>query len=123
MARSHGRPFVTNRLLEDAATDSDPRSVSESAARHTTKRFINVVCVGTALLLVIVFSVFREIHHNRELYRMSRMVASSEAQARQWQERLRLEEAREASLRAELPVQPFLVRSLQAEKAGHTLPN
>src|ERR1039457_4176214 len=123
MERNYFRQYATDGLREATTGENLDPFGPETAAPHPTREFINGVYVATAMLLVLVFSVFREIHHNGDLYRLSQMVASSEAQTRQWQERLRLEEAREASLLAELQSQPFLARNLQFERAGRSLPN
>jgi hypothetical protein len=63
--------------------------------------------VAAAIFLIVVLFVFREIQHNRELYRMSRLVSAAEAQRRQSQELLRLELVREARIVAEFQTQRY----------------
>lgn len=55
-----------------------------------------------ALFLFVVFCVFREVRHSRELFRINQMVLAADAQRQHWQELERLDEAREATLLAEL---------------------
>lgn len=75
------------------------------------------------MFLVVLFFVFREIQHNRELYRMSRLVAAAEAQTRQWQERQRMEEAQRAGLLAVLHTQQLPTRNPRIINASYILPN
>jgi len=72
------------------------------------ERFLPWVCLAIALFAMAVFSVVREIQHSRELYRMSQEVTLAEAQRRQCLEALRMSEAREARLQAELQGRPLL---------------
>ncbi len=90
--------------------EEDPNAPAAAAASRRDWELLvgRVVMIGT-LFLFMVFSVFREIHYNRELYRMSRMVTASETQARLWHQQLRIEEAREARMEAASSVQPGIV--------------
>lgn len=83
-------------LSEATATPGEPHS------NPVALRFLRRVATGTALFLMLVCFIAREITHNRELYRMGRLVAAAEAETRQWRERQRQEEANEARLAAEL---------------------
>jgi hypothetical protein len=70
--------------------------------RDPRKQFIRRVSTLGQIFLVVVLFVFLEIRHYHELYEMSRRVGVAELQARQAEERLRLEQAREAAIEAEL---------------------
>jgi hypothetical protein len=120
---NHNWQYKTEFSDEGMTTNNDNPSGMEINPSHPARRFINGVCVASALFLIMVFSVFREIQHNRELYRMSRMVATSEAQMRQWQERFRLEEAREAGFQAVLQSQSFSTSNPQIAEVNYPLPN
>jgi hypothetical protein len=74
------------------------------------------------VFLILVFMVFREVKHSRELYRMNQLVIATEAQRRQWQELARLDEAREAGLMAEVLRLQSLPRESQIMQATYTLP-
>jgi hypothetical protein len=75
------------------------------------ERVLPWICLAVAVFAMAVFSVVREIQHNRELYRMSQRVAVAETQRRQSQQALRMAEAREAKLQAELQLRPILTRN------------
>ena len=93
----------------------DPRQTSRTfRAERTKNRFLRPACILSAVFLVLVMFVFREIDHARQLYRMSRLVAQAEAQTYQWQEKQRLEEARAAGLIAALYSQQHSERNLHA---------
>jgi hypothetical protein len=94
-----------------------------TAPPPVTERFLCLVGVAAVLFLAIVFSVFREIEHNRELYDLSRKLAATEANARHWQEQLRLEEARSAGLEAALQARTFDARNPQAIQADYLSAN
>lgn len=102
-------------------SDCEPPS-GEFGSGQKLSRFIQLACYAVAIFIVFVFCVVREIEHSRELYRMSRLVSAAEAQKRQWQERHRLDEAREAELLAELLRQQSLPRDPQRIPASHRLP-
>jgi hypothetical protein len=110
-------------VSEARAYDDSDRLRGGLSPQHRTKRFARCVCLGSALFLIIVFFVFREMQHYRELYRMSLLVATAEAQTRQWQERQRMEEAQKAGLLAELHRQQFSTGDPQVIKAAYVLPN
>ena len=96
--------------------DADSSGTDGTPAREPG-RFLPWVCVAAALFAMVVFSVLREIQHNRELYQMSQKVTSAEAERKQCQEQLRMAEAREAKLQAELQGRPFLTRNPQVVPA------
>ena len=94
----------------------------EFASPQKRNRFLQLAGSASVIFLVLVFLVFREIAHNRELYQMSRMVAAAEAQKQLWKERHRLDEARAAALMAELLRQQSLSRDNQFIKANYVRP-
>jgi hypothetical protein len=106
----------------DLASENSDRGEDQSGAdgppARDSERFLPWVCLALALFAMAVFSVVREIQHNRELYRMSQQVTWAEAQRRQCLEALRMAEAREASLQAELQGRPFLTRNVQVMPAS-----
>ncbi len=69
---------------------------------HHQWRFLNAIGYMTIVFLVLVFSVFREVAHSRELFHMNQLMLAADAQRRHWQEVARLEEAQDARLMAEL---------------------
>lgn len=111
-------PFISqtrNSFAENIGGQSDGEStsanLSDSGSGHANeefgsaqhqKRFLKRVGYSSVVFLVLVFSVFREVKHSRELFRMNQLVAVADAQRRHWQEMQRLDEAREACLMAEL---------------------
>ena len=121
--QNHARWRGSEPVPEALAYDDSDQLGGELLPQNRTKRFARCVFVGSGLFLIIVFFVFREIQHYRELYRMSRLVATAEARTRQWQERERIEEAQKASLLAELHRQQFSTGDSQVIKAAYVLPN
>ena len=103
------------------AGDGEP-SDGEFASPQKRNRFLQLAGSASVIFLVLVFLVFREIAHNRELYQMSRMVAAAEAQKQFWKERHRLDEARAAALMAELLRQQSSSRDNQVIKANYVRP-
>lgn len=111
-------PFISqtrNPFAEEIGNATDGESVPGSAARndpgHTDvatrpaqfqKRFFKFIGCLLMIFVVLVFSVFREVKHSRELFHMNQLLAAAEAEKRQWQELQRLDEAREALLMAQL---------------------
>ena len=70
----------------DAASGGDGGpAAGEFGSVQKRSRFTQLACYAVAIFIVLVFCVFREIEHRRELYRMSRLVSAAEAQQRQWQ--------------------------------------
>ena len=63
---------------------------------------LKVTACSCVLFLFLLFCVFREVRHSRELFRMNRLVLAADMQRQHWQELERLDEAREATLLAEL---------------------
>ena|SRR5580704_9522720 len=103
----------------DAASSLRSKSAElKHASTRNVRRFINRVCLFAALFLALTFCVLREIQHNHELYQMSRKVSASEAQARSWQEKFRLEQAHEAQLKSTLQSQSEVPRTPQVTNAG-----
>ena len=105
-------------------------SLSNSDGEHTRgkfgsaqheRRFLKRAGFSSVVFLVLVFCVFREVKHSRELFQMNRLVAVAEAQRRQWQELQRLDEAREACLMAELLRLQSLPRDTQIVKVSTPL--
>lgn len=88
---------------------------------HTLHTAQKGVCIVSILLAVLLLSVFREIQHTRELYKMSRMVTLAEAERRQWQERWRLAEGRTAGLLAAMHGQSAPSRDVQVIPASHVI--
>lgn len=84
--------------------------------------FLKRVGYFSVLFLVVIFSVFREVKHSHDLFRMSQMVAAADVERRQWQERERLDEARSAYLAAEVfRLESLLPRDAKTGKStGHT---
>jgi len=131
-------PFISptrNPIVEHIGGQSDGESasasLSNSDSEHTggkfgfaqhEKCFLKRAGFLSAVFLVLVFSVFREVKHSRELFQMNRLVAVAEAQRRQWQERQRLDEAREACLMAEVLRLQSLPRDTQIAKASYNIP-
>ncbi len=97
-------------------------SGEERATEYPARGFVKQAVFASMMFLIVMFFVFREIQHNRELYRMSRLVAAAEAQTRQWQERQRLEEARRAGLIAVLHREPIPTRTPRVMNAAYILP-
>ncbi len=94
-------PFLPpSRILIEEPPAGPPEGAFASGQRHW--RFLNGLGYVTVVFLALVFSVFREVKHSRELFRMNQFIATSDAQRRQWQDLERLHEAREAHLTAEL---------------------
>ncbi len=93
----NGEPTSANPSNHESdCTDEEPGS----ALHH--QRFIKRASHLSLVFLVLVFSVFREVKHTRELFTISQMVTAADTQRRQWQEVARLDEAREACLMAEV---------------------
>ena len=74
---------------------------------------LKITVYSCVLFLFVLFCVFREIRHSRELFKMNQLVVAAEQQRQHWQELERLDEAREASLLAEL-------QRLQSQAASNT---
>ena len=110
-------------LAPDYLDRGEDQSNADGPPARQSQRFLPWVCVALALFAMVVFSVVREIQHNRELYRMSQEVSLAETQRRQCLEALRMAEAREASLQAELQGRPFLTRNVQVMPANALKPN
>ena len=131
-------PFISptwNPILENIGGQSDGDSASASLSNSDSgraggkfgfaqheRRFLKRAGFASVVFLVLVFSVFREVKHSRELFQMNRLVAIAEAQRRQWQERQRLDEAREACLMAEVLRLQSLPRDTQIAKASYNIP-
>lgn len=77
-------------------------------------RFLKVGAVALIMFAVVLLCVLREIQHTRELYRMSRLVTAVEAERRQWQEKYRLTEGRNASLLTVIHAQSTQTRDVKA---------
>lgn len=110
-----------------SGSDHPPASDSERVdaameAGQPTQRFLKRAGLAAGAFLVVVLFVSREIHHTRELYQMSRLVALAEAEKRQWQEKQRLEEVRTAGLVAALHSQQAAPQNIQLVKAAYTFP-
>lgn len=121
--QSHPRWHGSEPVSEAPENDDFDQSGGKLSPQHRARRFVKWMCLASAVFLIVVFFVFREIQHYRELYRMSRLVAAAEAQTRQWQERYRLEEAKDAGLLAELHSQQFSPHNPQVINANYTLPD
>jgi hypothetical protein len=93
--------YGTDEIPEPAAAEHQARTVE-------SERFLRRLGVCLGLFLMVVFSVLREIQHNREMYRMSQRVAAAEADSRRWREDLRTEAARAASMQAALEARGLL---------------
>jgi hypothetical protein len=93
--------YGTDEIPEPAVVEHQNRSAE-------AERFVRRLGLVSGLFLMVVFSVFREIQHNREMYRMSQRVAAAEADSLRRREALRMEEAREASLVAALEARGLL---------------
>ena len=74
---------------------------------------LKVTAYSCVLFLFLLFCVFREIRHSRELFKMNQLVVAADQQRQHWQELERLDLAREASLQAEL-------QRLQSQAASNT---
>jgi len=104
-------PFQASALeIAPAYPVMDEVNPADSPAANP-ERILPWICLAAAVFAMAVFSVVREIQHNRELYRMSQRVANAETQRRQSQQALRMAEAREAKLQAELQLRPILTRN------------
>lgn len=86
---------------------------ADAAPRIELRRLLPWALVAVLLFATAVFSVLREIQHNRDLYRMSQRVAQANEQRRQSLEALRMAEARAARLQAELDARPYPARASQ----------
>ena len=75
-----------------------------------------------ALFLFAVFCVFREVRHSRELFRMNQLVLAADVQRQHWQELERLDEAREATLLAELQRLQSQAASNASQRAAYPIP-
>ncbi len=75
---------------------------------------LKVTACSCVLFLFLLFCVFREVRHSRELFRMNQLVLAADMQRQHWQELERLDEAREATLLAE-------IQRLQAQAANNAL--
>ena len=75
-----------------------------------------------ALFLFAVFCVFREVRHSRELFRMNQLVLAADVQRQHWQELERLDEAREATLLAELQRLQSQAASNASQRAAYHIP-
>ena len=115
--QSEGEPASASLSNSDSK-----RSVGEFSFAQHERRFLKRAGFSSVVFLVLVFSVFREVKHSRELFQMNRLVAVAEAQRRQWQERQRLDEAREACLMAEVLRLQSLPRDTQIAKASYNIP-
>jgi hypothetical protein len=114
--QSECEPASANLSNSDSA-----RTVRKFGSAQHERRFLRRVGFVSLVFLILVFTVFREVKHNRELYRMNQLVVATEAQRRQWQELARLDEAREAGLMAELLRLQSLPRDSQIIQASYTL--
>lgn len=86
----------------------EPAAAEHQAHLMESERFLRRLGVCLGLFLMVVFSVLREIQHNREMYRMSQRVAAAEADSRRWREDLRAEAALAASMQAALEARGLL---------------
>lgn len=109
--------------VEDALNFGCKHTAGCFGATSRGRRFLKLICCSSVIFLVLVWFVFREIKHCREVYRMSRLVSLSEAQRRQSLERQRLGESREARLQAELLRQQSLAREARFMKTSLSFPN
>jgi hypothetical protein len=116
-----GQPEDESTSASLANSDGGHLNEEFGSARHQ-RRFLNYAGFSSAVFLVLVFSVFREVSHSRELFKMNQLVAAADAQRRQWQELERLDEAREACLMAEVLHLQSLPQDTQIIKASYTIP-
>jgi hypothetical protein len=84
-------------------------------------RFLHGIGYLIVVFLALVFSVFREVKHSRELYQMNQLIATADAQRRQWQEAARLDEAQKARLMAEVMRLQSLRREASTGNAADNL--
>ena len=104
-------------LRSDSAAPEQP----PGSGQITYNMFKITICL-CALFLFVVFCVFREVRHSRELFRMNQMVLAADAQRQHWQELERLDEAREATLLAELQRLQSQAASNAPQRAAYRIP-
>jgi hypothetical protein len=117
-----GGQYEGEPALASLSNSDSERSGGEFGIAQHERRFLKRVGFSSVVFLVLVFSVFREVKHSRELFQINRLVAVAEAQRRQWQELQRLDEAREACLMAEVLRLQSLPRDTQIVKASDNIP-
>jgi hypothetical protein len=120
--QNYFRRYAPGFVPDGPADIHDHPSATPPAPPPVPSRFINHLCLGAAIFGALVFSVVREIQHSHELYRMSQVVAASEAQAREFRDQFRLSRAREATLEAKLQVQESRAYSAQPAKTDDPPP-
>ena len=83
---------------------------------------LKVTACSCVLFLFLLFCVFREVRHSRELFRMNQLVLAADMQRQHWQELERLDEAREATLLAELQRLQSQAASNASQRAAYHIP-
>ncbi len=97
--------------LEDCAANNFGSSGQQFTHHPPDRRFTTVVVLVSLVVGIMMLFVCREIHHSRQLHRMSRVVAAADAERKQWQERQRMQLVREADLMATIQNQAHTPRN------------
>ncbi len=104
-------PFKTMHPPEDFAANNLHSSGQQFTHHPPDRKFTTVVGLVLVVVGILMLFVCREIHHSRQLHRMSRLVAAAEAERKQWQERQRMQLVREAGLLATIHDQAHTPRN------------
>jgi hypothetical protein len=123
LGQSHVRWRIPEAAAEAQEDHAQDRLPMDPLPQHHAVQFFKFIRTLTLIFLIAAAFVFREIQHYDERYRLGRQLATAETQTRQWQERQRLEEAREAALLAELHSQQFATGNSQRIKVTYNFPN
>ena len=105
------RPVKKMHPLEDCAANNLNSSKQQFTHYPSDRRFTTVVVLVSLVVGIMMLFVCREIHHSRQLHRMSRLVAAADAERKQWQERQRMQLVREADLMATIQNQAHTPRN------------